>query len=579
MRRRLWNRTRAGLRAGFGQLESWAGGLRGDAAPTSKLRATGRPALRAEPLEARLMLAADAPFLEVMPDPRNVALSDISIQFDQPVSGFGIDDLIFTHADSEGVREIVLPLSGAQLNTADNRSFSLTNLGPLTAAEGDYHLILDVLNAGINPLSVDDFGLSLGPELIANGEFDRADQLDGWLVSNVNGVHWELAQVPDDPDDGVARITSNHPDINPDNLLDPSIPLGANDANIQQEIGVSSNTTYQIEFDLITQKVIEQSGTRVDLHIYEGAGTGGFELVFERFFAGGGEQKSFEFTTRADATITIQFIADRSYRDFTVDNISLRRPVLGPSVDWTMDTTGPTASILPVDRDPSSVPLERITIAFDDDVEGLQLSDLSLFRDRGQGAGLEPLPLAGTSISPIDGRTYSLRGLTSLTGVHATYTLRLGAAGSQIRDLAGNPIVAGAEQSWTIDRIVPQSTVAVQITEAISPELNGSVDDPQAGVSVRLIGFNYPANDFEAINHGNGFWTLPAGTIDPVLTLDGAYDVRVTAIDVAGNIGIVTTPAALTLDRVPVVTVDRLVTNDTTPRLSGTVDDPAATVD
>ncbi|MCH8924178.1 MAG: chitobiase/beta-hexosaminidase C-terminal domain-containing protein, partial [Planctomycetes bacterium] len=35
----------------------------------------------------------------------------------------------------------------------------------------------------------------------------------------------------------------------------------------------------------------------------------------------------------------------------------------------------------------------------------------------------------------------------------------------------------------------------------------------------------------------------------------------------------------MTLDRVPVVTVDRLVTNDTTPRLSGTVDDPAATVD
>ena len=98
-----------------------------------------------------------------------------------------------------------------------------------------------------------------------------------------------------------------------------------------------------------------------------------------------------------------------------------------------MDATPPVASILSVDPDPRSVPLSSVTIVFDDDAMGLRTSDFVLTRDRGQGP--ETLSLAGTTISPIDGQTYLLQGLTSLTEVHATYVLRLDAALEQLAEL------------------------------------------------------------------------------------------------------------------------------------------------
>ena len=165
-----------------------------------------------------------------------------------------------------------------------------------------------------------------------------------------------------------------------------------------------------------------------------------------------------------------------------------------------MDATPPVASILSVDPDPRSVPLSSVTIVFDDDATGLQTSDFVLTRDRGQGS--EMLSLAGTTISAIDGQTYLLQGLNSLTEVHATYVLRLDAAGSQIRDLAGNRLIRDAAQSWVVDRIAPVITVVSQTTEEVAPEINGTVDDPQASVSVRLVGNNFPSTQFSAINRG-----------------------------------------------------------------------------
>ena len=54
---------------------------------------------------------------------------------------------------------------------------------------------------------------------------------------------------------------------------------------------------------------------------------------------------------------------------------------------------------------------------------------------------------------------------------------------------------------------------------------------------------------------------------------------QVTATDAVGNIGTDATTDELTIDTAaPVVTVDSLLTNDTTPGLTGTVDDAAATI-
>ncbi|MBK5986316.1 Biofilm associated protein, partial [Acinetobacter baumannii] len=69
--------------------------------------------------------------------------------------------------------------------------------------------------------------------------------------------------------------------------------------------------------------------------------------------------------------------------------------------------------------------------------------------------------------------------------------------------------------------------------------------------------------------------TLADNTL-PTLA-DGPHTITVTATDAAGNVGNDT--AVVTIDTVaPVVSFTDASTNDTTPALTGTIDDPTATV-
>ena len=73
-------------------------------------------------------------------------------------------------------------------------------------------------------------------------------------------------------------------------------------------------------------------------------------------------------------------------------------------------------------------------------------------------------------------------------------------------------------------------------------------------------------------------WFLPDDVISPALD-DGVYDVLVTITDSQGRVGTDVTTDELTIDTLaPIVTVDSLVTIDSTPELTGTVDDPTATL-
>ncbi|WP_171496433.1 Ig-like domain-containing protein, partial [Acinetobacter seifertii] len=75
--------------------------------------------------------------------------------------------------------------------------------------------------------------------------------------------------------------------------------------------------------------------------------------------------------------------------------------------------------------------------------------------------------------------------------------------------------------------------------------------------------------------NGDGTWTLADNTL-PTLT-DGPHTITVTATDPAGNVG--TTNAVVTVDTTaPVVALNDVLSNDSTPALTGTVTDPTATV-
>ncbi|WP_228180055.1 Ig-like domain-containing protein, partial [Acinetobacter baumannii] len=134
-------------------------------------------------------------------------------------------------------------------------------------------------------------------------------------------------------------------------------------------------------------------------------------------------------------------------------------------------------------------------------------------------------------------------------------------------DPAGN---TSGPATAVVDAVAPTVALDDVLTSDSTPALTGTVSDPTATVVVNVDGTDYPA-----VNNGDGTWTLVDNTL-PTLA-DGPHTITVTATDAAGNVGNDT--AVVTIDTsVPVVSLDDLTTNDTTPALTGAIDDPTATV-
>lgn len=83
----------------------------------------------------------------------------------------------------------------------------------------------------------------------------------------------------------------------------------------------------------------------------------------------------------------------------------------------------------------------------------------------------------------------------------------------------------------TVDNTAPIIGFDDLNTKDLSPEIIGTVDDDNAEVKVTIEGAEYTAN----VN--SGYWTVPAGTINPDLVA-GDYDITISAMDLAGNISV-----------------------------------------
>jgi autotransporter-associated beta strand protein len=97
-----------------------------------------------------------AGIVAVDPDPRHTPVGRITIQFGEPVTGFNLADLSLT-CDGGGN---LLTGGAATLTSSDNATWTLGNLAPLTAANGEYRLTLSAAGSGIqdaagNPLAGD----------------------------------------------------------------------------------------------------------------------------------------------------------------------------------------------------------------------------------------------------------------------------------------------------------------------------------------------------------------------------------------------------------------------------------------
>ncbi|MGE5609973.1 MAG: lamin tail domain-containing protein, partial [Bacillota bacterium] len=140
----------------------------------------------------------------------------------------------------------------------------------------------------------------------------------------------------------------------------------------------------------------------------------------------------------------------------------------------------PTVNVVHVQPELRSTPVDAVTIVFSEPVTGFGLSDLALKRDGGVN-----LLTSSQMLTTADNITWVLSGLTELTSISGTYVLTVAGAQTGIVDLAGNPLVAGDEERFVVDRQVP--TVVITPV-APDPRLNG-VDSITITFSKPVMGF------------------------------------------------------------------------------------------
>ena len=104
---------------------------------------------------------------------------------------------------------------------------------------------------------------------------------------------------------------------------------------------------------------------------------------------------------------------------------------------------------------------------------------------------------------------------------------------------SGNVSEPSHPLSLVIDTTAPTGSLTTRKTSDQTPTLTGNVDDPHATITVKIGGVTY-----NAINNGNGTWTLPDNSIAPALA-EGDHDITITFTDLAGNV--YTTPNTLKL--------------------------------
>ena len=110
--------------------------------------------------------------------------------------------------------------------------------------------------------------------------------------------------------------------------------------------------------------------------------------------------------------------------------------------ELTIDTTAPTVSIPAIGAE--NTPLGSLAIQFSEPVTGFNLQDLRFTRD-----GLST-PLGQTTLTTTDNKNWTLGNLAPVTAVAGNYDLTVIAAGSNITDLSGNALTAGADGSFVI---------------------------------------------------------------------------------------------------------------------------------
>ncbi|MFW1953954.1 Ig-like domain-containing protein, partial [Acinetobacter beijerinckii] len=159
-------------------------------------------------------------------------------------------------------------------------------------------------------------------------------------------------------------------------------------------------------------------------------------------------------------------------------------------------------------------------------------------------------------------------------------------------DAAGN--VGTDTGSLTIDLTPPDATGSVFTIDDVTADnvinetestsgtvtLTGVLTGIPVDAATTVVTVTVNGNDYTAtVDAVAGTWSVDVSGSDLANDADLTVDAEVTFTDAAGNSSSVTDSQSYTLDiTAPVVSLNDLSTNDQTPALTGTIDDPLATI-
>jgi hypothetical protein len=215
--------------------------------------------------------------------------------------------------------------------------------------------------------------------------------------------------------------------------------------------------------------------------------------------------------------------------------------------NFVVDTTPPVATFAAV-RTVTNSAIDAIGLSFSKPVNGVDLADLVLSRDRIIVGRLNTLP--GVSLDPASGpsATYAITGLAPFTGIAGRYALQLVATESGIADASGNPLVLSASTTWTLDLSPPTATfgpVAAIVAGSI-PTASVSFSEQVRGVDV--TDFTLTRNDaivplagVTLVTSNSAAPTLQLTNLASVTNVPGVYRLTLRAAgtgiaDAAGNL-------------------------------------------
>ena len=140
-----------------------------------------------------------------------------------------------------------------------------------------------------------------------------------------------------------------------------------------------------------------------------------------------------------------------------------------------------------------------------------------------------------------------------------------------VSDIAGNSSLDPGVDDLLVDLTAPSAPGVTSLTtNDTTPVIAGTaMISPGETLSVMVNGITYLVGDGNLIDNGDGTWELTIPASDAIS--EGSYDVTATLTDSAGNISSDPSSSELLIDTTAPTTptVDPLITNETTPILTG----------